>query len=63
MQPCSFRIKDDNIAEGNETFFVRITKVSGGGEVGTPSEAELTILANDDAHGIVGFVEVFTQTV
>lgn len=57
---CTFTILDDQTPEVNETFTVQLS-LSGSGSSGTvvsPSLAYLTILANDNAFGVVGFNEV-----
>ena len=54
---CEFTIADDEIPEANETFAIELI-VTGSGIVVSPSVAYLTILANDDAFGIIGFNEV-----
>ena len=54
---CRFTIADDEIPEANETFAIELI-VTGSGIVVSPSVAYLTILANDDAFGIIGFNEV-----
>lgn len=56
---CVFIIENDVIPEVNETFTVQlIVSLPGSGTVVSPSLAYLTILANDDAFGIIGFNEV-----
>ena len=55
---CVFTIEDDAIPEGNETFSVDLSIPGGNGIMASPSVAYLTILANDDAFGIIGFNEV-----
>lgn len=55
---CVFTIEDDAIPEANETFSIDLTVGGGSGTVVSPSVAYLTILANDDAFGIIGFNEV-----
>lgn len=55
---CIFRIAQDTTPEGNETFSVELMVIQGTGSVVSPSVAYLTILANDDAFGIIGFNEV-----
>ena len=55
---CVFII-ENVIPEVNETFTVQlIVSLPGSGTVVSPSLAYLTILANDDAFGIIGFNEV-----
>ncbi len=55
---CTYTIAEDAIPEANETFAVELTVSQGSGSVVAPSVAYLTISANDDAFGIVGFNEV-----
>lgn len=57
---CDFTILDDTTPEANETFAVDLIVSIGSGTVVSPSVAYLTILANDDAFGIIGFNEVGT---
>lgn len=54
---CKFTVVDDKIPEADETYAIELI-VSGSGTVVSPSVAYLTILANDDAFGIIGFNEV-----
>lgn len=54
---CKFTVADDKIPEADETYAIELI-VSGSGTVVSPSVAYLTILANDDAFGIIGFNEV-----
>ena len=44
----------DNIAEGDETFLLEITAVSGPGMEGFPAETVITIDDDDDSKFIVG---------
>ncbi len=55
---CTYTIAEDTIPEANETFAVELTVSSGIGSVVAPSVGYLTISANDDAFGIIGFIEV-----
>ena len=55
---CDFTIVNDVIPEVNETFTVQLIVSQGSGTVVSPLLAYLTILANDDAFGIIGFNEV-----
>lgn len=55
---CVFTIVNDAVPEGNETFSVDLAVSVGNGITVSPSVAYLTILANDDAFGIIGFNEV-----
>lgn len=59
---CSFTILDDANPEANETYDVELIVVQGNGTLVSPSKASLTILANDDAFGIIGFNEVGKKT-
>lgn len=52
-----FYISADSLAEGNETYLVRITDVLGGGEISSPSTTTLIISANDEPFGVVTFQE------
>ena len=47
----------DDTPEGNETYLVDIVNVFGA-TVGSPSVLELTISANDEPYGVVGFNQV-----
>ena len=48
-------IFDDEIPETNETFVVSVSRPTGGARVGDQTSAAMTILTNDDAHGLIGF--------
>ncbi|KAE8635798.1 hypothetical protein XENTR_v10002742 [Xenopus tropicalis] len=48
-------IYDDNIPEGDESFQLILANPSRGLELGTNTTATITILANDDGHGILSF--------
>ena len=48
-------IRNDNIPEGNETFTLTITAVSGGAQIGSLSSMELIIRASDEPHGLLQF--------
>ncbi|OCU02316.1 adhesion G-protein coupled receptor V1 [Xenopus laevis] len=48
-------IYDDNIPEGDESFQLVLANPSRGLELGTNTTATITILANDDGHGILSF--------
>ena len=52
-----FYVRADSLAEGNETYLVRITDVLGGGEISSPSTMTLIISANDEPFGVVTFQE------
>ncbi|XP_065175877.1 adhesion G-protein coupled receptor V1-like [Sycon ciliatum] len=60
-QTISIGITADQIPEINEKFSVTLTGESGGATIGTPSVATVTILANDNANGIIDFA-VTSQT-
>ncbi|KAK9974393.1 hypothetical protein ABG768_022494 [Culter alburnus] len=49
------QILDDAIPEGDETFQLILTNPSAGLELGKNTTATVTILANDDGHGIISF--------
>ena len=57
----SFFSSDDSTPEPDETFAVIIEIFSGIAAVGNPSQAFITIAANDDAFGVVGF-DVVSKT-
>ncbi|MBT4119401.1 MAG: hypothetical protein HOG89_00245 [Candidatus Peribacter sp.] len=44
-------IVDDNESEGNETVFVKLSSPGGGGQLGSPNTATLTIVDNDEGDG------------
>ncbi|XP_076853827.1 adhesion G-protein coupled receptor V1 [Brachyhypopomus gauderio] len=48
-------ILDDPVPEGKETFQLILTNPSAGLELGKNTTATVTILANDDGHGIISF--------
>ncbi|XP_068103893.1 adhesion G-protein coupled receptor V1 [Hyperolius riggenbachi] len=48
-------INDDDIPEGDEMFQLILTNPSRGLELGLNTTATITILANDDGHGILSF--------
>ncbi|XP_043565048.1 adhesion G-protein coupled receptor V1 isoform X2 [Chiloscyllium plagiosum] len=50
-------ILDDDIPEDDETFAVRLTNAKGGAEIGSNDQVTIVIQSNDDAHGIIGFVQ------
>ena len=49
---------NDLIPEVNEAFSVRLMEPVGGVRLGDQSVATVTILTNDDAHGLIGFAAV-----
>ncbi|XP_030832667.1 adhesion G-protein coupled receptor V1 isoform X3 [Strongylocentrotus purpuratus] len=46
---------DDIIPEDDQTFSVYLSSPSNGAELGFQSQVAVTIISNDDAHGIIGF--------
>ena len=48
-------ISNDNIPEVDETFGVELSMPSGGARLGNQASVAMTILTNDDAHGLIGF--------
>eukprot|EP00794_Sanderia_malayensis_P009868 gene9868-10878_t len=52
---CVFTVVNDNIPEPDTTYSVGVEVFSGGAVIGSPSVAYVTILANDDPYGVVGF--------
>ncbi|XP_018414734.1 PREDICTED: G-protein coupled receptor 98, partial [Nanorana parkeri] len=48
-------INDDNIPEGDEMFQLILANPSRGLELGHNTTASITILANDDGHGVISF--------
>ncbi|XP_066273052.1 adhesion G-protein coupled receptor V1-like isoform X1 [Branchiostoma lanceolatum] len=55
-------IVNDEIPESDESFTVTLSDPTGGAEIGSYGEVTVTILSNDNAHGIIGFVEDQLQT-
>lgn len=49
---------DDDIPEGDESYSLILESVSSDVSVDSPSSAQITILANDDANGIIQFADV-----
>ena len=60
---CTFVILNDLTPEANETFAVELLSPDLSQTVVSPSVAYLTILANDDAFGIIGFNEVHVRQI
>ena len=52
---------DDSTPELDEEFRVQLSQPVGGAVLATHSSLSITILTNDDAHGLIGFVEVSTK--
>ena len=55
VQQVAFIASDDTVPEADESFTLTATIYSGNAAVVEPSRAVITIPANDDAFGIVGF--------
>lgn len=55
---CQFMVFNDPIPEGNETYDVHLIVLHGDGEVRDPKIAKLTIMANDNGNGVIGFSSV-----
>lgn len=49
---------NDDVAEDDELFEVTLIEPMGGVMVGDDSSVSITILANDNAHGIIEFSKV-----
>lgn len=49
---------DDDIPEGDESYSLILESVSSDVSVDSSSSAQITILANDDANGIIQFADV-----
>lgn len=52
-------ILSDDIPEDTENFSVSLISPTGGAELGPAANVIVTILANDDAYGIIEFALVF----
>ncbi|KAM6930325.1 adhesion G-protein coupled receptor V1 [Xenentodon cancila] len=50
-------IVDDDIPELEEYFQVRLKNPKGGAEIGFGGQVTVTVPANDDAHGVIGFAQ------
>lgn len=46
---------NDDVPEVDEDFSVALSMPSGGARLGQQTSVTMTILTNDDAHGVVGF--------
>uniref|UniRef100_UPI00398F1058 adhesion G-protein coupled receptor V1 isoform X2 n=1 Tax=Pristiophorus japonicus TaxID=55135 RepID=UPI00398F1058 len=53
----AINILDDDIPEDDEIFAVRLTNAKGGAEIGFNNQVTIVIQSNDDAHGIIGFIQ------
>lgn len=51
-------ILEDDMPEDNEVFSVELTEPRGGAEIGRNRRVTITILSNDNAHGVIEFAEV-----
>ncbi len=58
----NLEIFDDDIPEIDEMFTAIILNPVGGATLGDQVSVPVTILTNDDAHGIIGFEEVYICT-
>nr|XP_006812422.1 PREDICTED: G protein coupled receptor 98-like protein isoform X1 [Saccoglossus kowalevskii] len=63
MKIIVMEILEDDIPEDDETFEVILDNVNYGLELGTPRKATVTILANDDAFGVVSFASFVNVTI
>lgn len=50
-------IFNDDISEIDENFVVDLRMPTGGARIGQSSSTTMTILTNDNAHGLVGFAD------
>ncbi|XP_058132092.1 adhesion G-protein coupled receptor V1 [Dasypus novemcinctus] len=50
-------ILDDIVPEEEESFKVQLKNPKGGAEIGTNGYVKITILSNDDAHGVIAFAQ------
>ncbi|XP_053555694.1 LOW QUALITY PROTEIN: adhesion G-protein coupled receptor V1 [Bombina bombina] len=50
-------ILDDLIPEEDESFRIKLKNPKGGAEIGVNSFVSVTILTNDDAHGVIAFAQ------
>jgi len=48
-------INDDSVPEVDEDFSIRLSMPSGGASLGVQTSVSMTILTNDNAHGLIGF--------
>ncbi|XP_067838274.1 adhesion G-protein coupled receptor V1 [Heptranchias perlo] len=53
----AINILDDDIPEDDEFFAVRLTNAKGGAEIGFNDQVTIVIQSNDNAHGIIGFIQ------
>lgn len=54
----NIQIYDDSTPETDERFYVSLSNPVGGAVLGDQVTVPVTILTNDEAHGMVGFTEV-----
>ncbi|KAL3865782.1 hypothetical protein ACJMK2_043137, partial [Sinanodonta woodiana] len=59
----SVKVFDDQIAEGNETFYIQLYNLSGDVVLQGPNNCSITILANDYAYGIFQFGAPYSLSV
>lgn len=50
-------IFDDAVPETDESFRVDLSMPTGGARIGQSSSSVITILTNDNAHGLIGFAD------
>lgn len=58
VKEALFTTMDDNIPEIEETFIVVIESLSSDVSIQGPSTAQIVILPNDDANGVIQFEDV-----
>ena len=51
-------ILEDEIPEDTEVFSVELKEPRGGAEIGPDRRVTISILSNDNAHGVIEFAEV-----
>ena len=51
-------VLDDTVPEEEESFRVQRKNPRGGAELGIHSSVRVTVLSNDEAHGVVAFAQV-----
>ena len=52
-------ILEDETPEDTEVFSVELREPRGGAEIGPNRRVTISILSNDNAHGVLGFTEVY----
>lgn len=56
-----FTVRDDNIPEGPEVYYLRMHVLDKSVYVGSPSQMQVIIPANDDAYGVFSLDEVINH--